>query len=447
MSKIKITMLLLGGLLLNNTNLHAVEANGLDSVASTTKKENIQDDNGQSASEADGPVTKGDINGIHSDEAQFRDQLSRTLEKNVAATTRSLKIGGTFTNRYSYTPYTNQPPVIDGFVFNAASLTLKGNLQRDYEEGKNLDYAVSFQAASTAYNLQPTDVYIQYSIFQTLDIEKPLLYLQFGQQKKPFGLEPTTTDEKQPTINGATFAGAKGLNLSQRDIGLQLHGDLLVNVDLAYNYRNPLIEYSLAVYNGSGPNATDTNQSKDVVGRLVLNAPADFYSPYRGLSLGTSFYKGKQDISLLTLKDLGAKDRYGIDLAYVSAPIGFSAEYAAGRDEYYAGKTLANPLKTRRDSQGYTLTLFYEFGEQFQKNYRNQARRDDWWPQTLEPFIRFDYWDPDKAVGNNETTIITYGLNYFFAETTKLQLNYAVRNEKATGLKQNDLTLQFQYGF
>jgi hypothetical protein len=104
-------------------------------------------------------------------------------------------------------------------------------------------------------------------------------------------------------------------------------------------------------------------------------------------------------------------------------------------------------VKASTQSRGYTVTLFYEWGEQFLKNYRNQSRNDDWWPKTYQPFLRFDSWDPNTAIAGDHTTVLTYGFNFFFAETTKLQLNYNVRNDRSQKVKQNDLLVQFQYGF
>ena len=62
--------------------------------------------------------------------------------------------------------------------------------------------------------------------------------------------------------------------------------------------------------------------------------------------------------------------------------------------------------------------------------------------------MRFDHYDPDKAVSGDDTSIVTYGFNVFFAETTKLQFNYNVRHERSNSdLHQNDFVAQFQYGF
>ena len=459
MSKRKLTILVLGALLIGHADLQAAEtAETVPQEQQVTDKQlqpgsdaapvafGSEDLSAPDTSEAGGPVSQAELNGVRAEIATLRDQLTQRLDKTVANSKRSLSISGSTQTRYS----TSTSPNKNGFLFNSAILSLKGYLKRDYEEGKSISYTLGL-GSNTSYNIQPTDAYLQYSIGQSLDISKPYLNVNIGQQKKSFGLEATTTEDKQPAINLAQFASKLGL--STRDIGIRLYGDLFPVVDLGYNYRIPLIEYSLGLYNGSGPNTADTNQDKDIEGRVVINAPAGYYSPYRGLALGGSFYRGKQDLykgTTLITKGEGeaTKSRYGTDLSYVSAPFGFTAEYVIGRDEKaLSGTTLANAVRATTESKGYTVTLFYEWGEQFYKNSRSQSRNDDWWPTTFQPFLRYDHWDPDTAVANNESNITTLGFNVFFAETTKFQLNYSISDDKAVNLKQNTFAAQFQFGF
>ncbi len=477
MSKRKLTILVLGALLIGNANLRAAETAETeprqqpvsDSTAVPFGSEDLSE---KDTSEAGGNVSQAELDGVRAEIATLRDQLTQRLDKTIANSKRSLSISGSTQTRYSVSTSPNK----NGFLFNSAILSLKGYLKRDYEEGKSISYTLGL-GSNTSYNLQPTDAYLQYSIGQSLDIDKPYLNVNIGQQKKNFGLEATTTEDKQPAINLAQFASKLGL--SARDIGIRFYGDLFPVVDLGYNYRIPLIEYSLGVYNGSGPNTADTNRNKDVEGRIVINAPAGYYSPYRGLALGGSFYRGKQDLAKYTTSITPAypggtftdptptsaslkttptyiidgqgeasKIRYGTDLSYVSAPFGFTAEYVIGKDEKaLSGTTLANAVKATTHSKGYTVTLFYEWGEQFYKNSRNQSRNDDWWPTTFQPFLRYDHWDPDTAVASNESNITTLGFNVFFAETTKFQLNYSISDDKAVNLKQNTFAAQFQFGF
>ncbi len=459
MSKIKFTVLLLGSLLIGNANLQAAAKTSKHvSTERKTEAEVVEKEPAPAIETTDDDklVTQRELQGLNSEVALLRDQLTRQLDRNIANSARSLTISGILQNRYTGVTSSNVPQASNGFSFgSAAVVSFSGALKKDYDEGRNLTYVFSLNGAIAPYNVQPNDVYLQYSIFQSLDPEKSTLNFVFGQQKKPFGLEPQVGEDKTPAANTAIFAGGSGLNLAARDFGIQFKGDFFPAYDAGYNYRVPFIEYAVGLYNGSGANATDTNKSKDVVARIALNAPVDYSSDFRGLTFGSSIYTGKKDLALNNGGTLitggggsASRVRYGQDISYVSSPIGFTAEYAVGRDESaLSGTTIANAVKSTTESRGYTLTLFYQWGEQFLKLARNEDRLDDWWPKTYQPFIRIDHWDPNTAISGNETSIVTYGFNLFFAQTTKLQLNYNVSNIRATNTKANQFIAQFQFGF
>ncbi len=374
-------------------------------------------------------VTQGDLEGVRAEILTLRDQWQRTLERKTALTTRSLTLGGIVQTRYTETQDKSSK---DGFDLSFASISFKGSLRKDYEKGKNLDYLFSL-ATTSDFTFKPLDAYISYSVLPSLDLEKPYLSLYLGQQKKPFGLAPQATEAKKPTIKNAQFDS--NLGLGTRDIGLVARGDLFPFVDYGFRYRVPLIEYSFGIINGAGPNRSDDNNKKDYAGRLILNAPSEYNSLLRGLSLGGSYYNGTAALT----GDLRDKKRIGADLSYVHTPIGITAEYAQGEDEQI------NRSVTK--SQGYTATLFYNFGQQFVRGFKAQDRYDDWYPLTYQPFVRFDSWDPNKNVSGDKKYIYTLGLNWFFAETTKLQFNYNLKKEETNETDNNEFLVQFQYGF
>ena len=265
-----------------------------------------------------------------------------------------------------------------------------------------------------------------------------------------------------------------------------LAGDLLPANDYGYNYRVPAIQYWLGALNGSGPNAVEFNNQKDLFGRIQINAPVNYDHLLRGLSLGVSGYKGWNSTTATntttstynfptttagvtgsasssvaaTIAQNGNKQRWGADLAYVNTPIGFTLEYVRGKDLAVTNGTVTkvNGATTKTvpygfksvDEEGYTFTLFYNFGDQFVNSAKQQDRYDDYYPLTYQPFVRFDRWTPDTDSARIRTDIWTVGINWFFAQTTKLQLNYNVtRDYKGGGNVTNIDTLlaQFQFGF
>lgn len=423
----------------------------------------------------DEPVTQTDLQGLRTELETLRDQFQRNYDKKTAVTTRSLKFGGTASVRYIGPTKDSDK---NSFSLNSIILKFSGNLRKDYEEGKNIDYVIGVNTGSDL-KLKAQDAYLSYSILRSNDVTKPYLYVYIGQQKKWFGLEATASEEYKPTIRGAQFA--TGLSVDERDIGVVLNGDLFPHNDYGFNkYRVPAIAYQLGIVNGSGPNTLDENNDKDYFGRIAFNAPVDYNHPLRGLTLGFSGYLGTKtatatrttkttktvllspsgtatittDNKTSTIDQRGSKNRWGADLSYVNTPVGFTLEYAAGTTASLSNETVTNGATTTPSafrhirSEGYTATVFYNFGEQFQKSFKDQTRVDDWYPLTYQPFFRFDRYDPDLDTPDDRIDIYTIGFNWYFAETTKLQLNYNIKaGQIPSDQKTKEFLAQFQFGF
>ncbi|ABQ28036.1 porin [Geotalea uraniireducens] len=499
MKVVKVASLLLLGLVLlapaswsaesaavpENTDEQAVsEEKKDDALKSSDQASGVETSDPSTASAAtekdpdDEPVTQGDLNGLRTELETLRDQFQTNYDQKTATTSRSLKFGGSATTKFVVS---DDPAVKEGFGTPSLNLKFSGNLRKDYEDGKNVDYVFGTNAGGSDLTLRIQDAYLSYSILPSNDVTKPYLYVYVGQQKKIFGLEATASEEYKPTINGAQFT--KALSLDERDIGLVLSGDLFPHNDYGFSkYRVPAIAYSIGVVNGSGPNKADDNDNKDVFARVAFNAPVDYNDFLRGLTLGVSGYWGVKTATATrtstttvnvpnatpppatisvttnttdtTLSQKGDKNRYGGDLSYVNTPVGFTLEYVRGEDpslskEKIKNGTITTPSTFRSvKSEGITFTLFYNFGEQFQKSYKEQTRYGDWYPQTIQPFLRFDRFDPDLDAEDDRKDIYTIGFNWFFAPTTKLQLNYnIVSGQIPKAQKNNEFLAQFQYGF
>ncbi|MBS1211806.1 MAG: uncharacterized protein H6R26_422 [Proteobacteria bacterium] len=409
------------------------------------------------------PATQDDIQGLQTDLENFKWQWQRERETHTALSTRALTIFGTVQAKYGW----NQLPVTDpstderdnSFDIGTGLIGFRGNLYRDYEEGRNLEYQLSFgaspQTGVASANL--LDAFVRYNALPTINLEDSRLNLTLGQQLLPFGLEVTATEDLKPLINNAQFTRPfnpvdKYPGLGLRQIGFIARGDLFPQVDYAANYRAPLIEYAAGVVNGSGPNRGDNNSEKDYVGRLAFTAPVDYNSWFRELKIGTSFYFGTQNRQIgTTFVDPGEKNRVGVDLSYNHNPYGLTFEWMRGWDGDL-GKdgitpTVANPGYYNRNSEAFVTTLFYNFGEQFVKSYRDRPKYDDWWPKSYQPFFRWDRWDPNLEQDGDQVDILTPGFNAFFAETTKLQLNYNIKFRQGKKVDEDEFLLQVQYGF
>jgi hypothetical protein len=398
-----------------------------------------------------------DIQGITSDLENFKFQWQRERDIHTALTTRGVRIGGTIQGRFGYTDLETTNALVwqrkSTFDIGAALITFTGSLYKDYAEGRNLDFALRFgaspQQASNNSFLNLLDANIVYSPVPTIDREDPQLTITLGQQLLPFGLEVPATEELKPVIRNAQFTTR--LNLARRDIGLIVRGDLFPMVDFGYNYRVPILQYSFGLVNGSGPNTLDDNNVRDVIARVAFTVPSDFHSLLRQITLGGTAYFGSQNTFLnnpapRTLAGRGTKRRLGLDFYYNHWPFGITYEFIRGTDVSTPGTTPEDPQRTDIDSEAHTATVFLSFGEQFVSGFRNQGRYDDWWPKTYQPFIRYDYFDPNIDADDDATTIVTLGGNFFVAETTKFQVNLNWQDDERTEVSK-EILLQAQVGF
>lgn len=399
-------------------------------------------------------ATVDDVQAVQSDLENFKWQWDRTQERNTVKSIRNVTLGGTIQARYGWNdePSPGSNGADNSFSISTVLLRASGNLYRDYEEGKNLDFAVSFGASPQTgqANLGVLDAYINYNFLPTINLETPKLQLRFGQQLLPFGLEVQATEDLKPLIKNAQFTTNTGL--AARQIGFSIQGDLFPMVDYGTNYRAPTLEYALGVYNGNGSNhLTDDNSEKDFVGRLAFTLPVDYNSWFRELKLGVSGYYGTENVKIVGTNTVVGKDprnRLGFDVSYNHNPIGLTFEYVKSWDNYAAlGSTVAKPKIFTREGTSYTTTLFYNEGAQFVRGFRNQAKYDDWWPISIQPFVRWDRYDYDRKIDNDTQDIITPGINIFFAETTKLQLNYLAKFEQGPKIKNDEFLAQLQFGF
>ncbi|MBB5191633.1 hypothetical protein HNQ50_002363 [Silvimonas terrae] len=411
-------------------------------------------------------ATRQDIDGLRADLENYKYQQQHDHDTAQALTLRNTNINGTIQTRYAVdTPAVSggaaspSSPRNSGFSIPLALVSFSGSLYKDYKEGRNLDYRLQLgyaqsspPSANAYFNVQ--DAYLRYSpVPSGGDLENPIFNLTLGQQLLPFGLEIQTDESLRPVINNAQFLNGTGLGF--RQIGLVARGDFSPNVDYSSNYRAPLFEYAIGVVNGSGPNVQDNNNNKGFVARATYTLPVDYTSWLRELKIGASYYQG--GLSLLNgttaVNPLGYDHFYGVDVYYNHFPFGATYEYVQARNKDAISGVGTPGVK----GTSQTLTAFYTWGEQFLNSSKSQAKYDDYWPKSYQAFARWDQWNPNvdlSAAKSAKSTIATVGLNVFFAQTTKFQLNlnrYLYENaavaNPATKSDISELLAQFQFGF
>jgi phosphate-selective porin len=279
----------------------------------------------------------------------------------------------------------------NSFYFNRARVGVVGNIPYDFS------YYFMMEMSPTKGGPSILDAFITYKRWD------PYLNVAVGQFKSPFGLELSTPCQALHTVNRSMVVNE--LASPFRDLGVMFlgtTGELFGMKDL--------ISYRFAITNGTGMNVMDNNKFKDYTFRLVV-------TPWEGLSLGGSYRYGKQKPVSDTM-DPDVRRRWGADISFNKYNVLFQAEYIDGFDQ---GSSLVG------GGCGSTPTLV--LGD-FKKN-GFMAQLGYMTPWNLQPIVKFESYDPDADSDYNKQEDITFGINYFFNEWTRLQLNYVYRTEES----------------
>lgn len=275
------------------------------------------------------------------------------------------------------------------FSFNRARLGVLGSIPYDIEYYFFVEMS-SFKNPQAMPHM--LDAFVSYTRFGQW------AKISMGQFKTPFSLEQNTACSGLYTVNRSAVVGQ--LAGPQRDLGIMISGG---SDDL-------ILKYSVGLMNGVGMNVLDNNINKEVVARLVIN-PFDF------LHLGGSFRMGKINPTNAA-EDLNDIMRYGAELLFNHKGIRFQAEYIMAEDKLYSASRLpiyggcggivgydTKQAGTYRKG-GYMLMLSYMT------------------PWNLEPVVKYDTYDPDFAVVNDNVDYLTIGINYFVNDYSRVQINY-----------------------
>jgi phosphate-selective porin OprO/OprP len=161
--------------------------------------------------------------------------------------------------------------------------------------------------------------------------------VRVGKFKSPAGLERLQSATAMHCVERAFPTSL----LPNRDVGLQLHGDLAGGV----------LYYAAAVLDGAPDGGSvdgDTNDGKDVAGRLFLSPFRRGKSVLKDIGFGVSATTGKQTGALPTYRSPGqvgvvalasgvtadgTRKRLSPQLSFYSGPFGLLAEYARSESQ------------------------------------------------------------------------------------------------------------------
>lgn len=276
------------------------------------------------------------------------------------------------------------------FYVRRARVSLAGSIFEG-KKGAKSDYRLQVDFANSP---KIVDCWIRYSPIEAIGIQigefKLPLTIENTEYAPPVKLEFIESSLAVKRLVRASGEDVTGINSAGRDIGAQLYGGLIKRN--GYN----IINYNLAVFNGSGINKKDDNKSKDFVGRIMVN-------PIRELTIGAYYQYGEGEYIHSHIAEQGkylVLHRYGGGIVY-------DCKDFFVRGEYIGGKT--GGLTT----DGAYLAGGYKF-------------LGKW-----AAVARVDYFDIDRTDTAREWNY-TVGMNYMPWKYLRVQLNYTFINYRFT---------------
>lgn len=226
--------------------------------------------------------------------------------------------------------------------------------------------------------------------------------IDVGQKKIPVSMEGIESSAKldfaeRAIVSGATFRGVRGFG-DFRDPGIQVTGEW------------PRLAYTVGVFNGEGPNASDKNDRKDWGERVVVK-------PFPWLHLGGSRYDGWLG------RERARRNRTGAEFKVDRDPVFVKGEYILAHD---------GPIRKEGwyASGGYRLGRFRLGGIPF----------------GAQLVARYEEFDPDTDLRGDTIRGPTLGLNLLLDDYySKIQLNYT--HFEAPGEDEDLLLAAFQVAF
>lgn len=310
-----------------------------------------------------------------SEEKKSNVSSKNTLEKiKEAVNSPALQLGGYSLFMYKYSDLENVKHSAEPRV---VFLSLKG------EPIKNFKYCVFADLAhATIY-----EFYGEWTPSAAFNV-------RIGQAKTPLSIEnQLSLTAIEGVLNTRSISALMGMkddvmylqdkiSSAGRDIGVKIYGELIKTKT------HNLLGYDIGLYQGTGLNTKDNNNTKDFAANVLLQ-------PIKGFRIGGGAYFGQA--TYLKPGDLEVSD-------HVRNRWILSSDYKF--DQFYARLEWIKGNDGGINKEGLNGMGMYYFI-----------------PSKFNSFAKVDYLNQDKST-NNELMEYTVGVNYYFYKTCRLQLNY-----------------------
>lgn len=218
--------------------------------------------------------------------------------------------------------------------------------------------------------------------------------IRLGQMKTPLSLEnQISLTDIEGVLNTRSISALIGMgddvqklqngkNNTGRDAGVMAYGNLFKT------QTHDLLEYKVGIFQGTGINTSENNNSKDLAVNIMLQ-------PIKGFRIGGGAYFGEAKYVKPAETEISnhVRNRWIVSSDYRSERIYARAEWIKANDGGISKEGL------------HGMGLYYFI------------------PKRLNCFAKADYLNQDKSI-NKEVMEYTLGVNYYFYGSCRFQLNY-----------------------
>ncbi len=249
-------------------------------------------------------------------------------------------------------------------------------------------------------NVAAEYAFAEYALSQHTKVRAGKMFTHFGIYNEIHTAKPATLTVKEPLSTNKNDKLGSDIRFYPRWLnGLAITGH--------YQLPTSSWDYVLQVSNGESeevnPFEEDDNHHKALNGRVR-------YRPTDSLQLGFSFYQDTMQGSTADIE----LNSYGTQLEWESPygdDTGIEFEFVTGNEDHSGGANIKR--------HAYTLMLFKPV------------------TQTITPYVRYEYLEPNQDINNDEASVVILGSNILIDEGMfiKLELDYfsAQDNNSALG--------------
>ncbi len=301
--------------------------------------------------------------------------------------------------------YTFSEPAVSTFAFRRARVGVRGKVFQDFSYYLMLEASPFIGGVGSAYLM---DAFIAWEKYNWARIA-------IGSFKQPFSRELQTACHALTTIDRSIVVDQ--LVSPQRDYGLMLLG----------GNKYTRFTYMAALMNGRGLNVKDNNNKKDIVARGSYRI-ADFISIGASFRFGYPNYDEPPSDGFVT-----TRTTVGGDILLRFNNLHIQGEYIYDEGDYNraaGGGCGSEPMLLGERRDGAYGMIWYDT------------------KINLQPVFKYEYFDQDldiKEIGYTER--MTIGLNYFYNEHVRIQLNYQANIETFINIDNDKFLAQIQYKF